>query len=94
MRAGDSTAPAAPGFTERRWLLPSAVVAELAPDAGPPGRTHRRTARDWIVDFLCFLVAVAVGLTVAARNYSIDTTGRGVFLQNAGAHTHSITSPD
>ncbi|MCX5371853.1 histidine kinase [Streptomyces sp. NBC_00103] len=65
MRAGDSTAPAAPGFTERRWLLPSAVVAELAPDAGPPGRTHRRTARDWIVDFLCFLVAVAVGLTVA-----------------------------
>ncbi|NBE51035.1 lysine N(6)-hydroxylase/L-ornithine N(5)-oxygenase family protein [Streptomyces boluensis] len=29
-----------------------------------------------------------------ARNYSIDTTGRGVFLQNAGAHTHSITSPD
>ncbi|MFJ2114632.1 lysine N(6)-hydroxylase/L-ornithine N(5)-oxygenase family protein, partial [Streptomyces sp. NPDC087850] len=29
-----------------------------------------------------------------ARNYSIDTTGRGIFLQNAGAHTHSITSPD
>ncbi|MFJ8308357.1 MULTISPECIES: lysine N(6)-hydroxylase/L-ornithine N(5)-oxygenase family protein [unclassified Streptomyces] len=29
-----------------------------------------------------------------ARNYSIDTTGRGVFLQNAGVHTHSITSPD
>ena len=29
-----------------------------------------------------------------ARNYSIDTTGRGVFLQNAGTHTHSITSPD
>ncbi|MYV50367.1 lysine N(6)-hydroxylase/L-ornithine N(5)-oxygenase family protein [Streptomyces sp. SID2888] len=29
-----------------------------------------------------------------ARNYSIDTTGRGVFLQNGGVHTHSITSPD
>ncbi|SCF97671.1 lysine N(6)-hydroxylase/L-ornithine N(5)-oxygenase family protein [Streptomyces sp. Ncost-T10-10d] len=29
-----------------------------------------------------------------ARNYSIDTTGHGVFLQNAGTHTHSITSPD
>jgi lysine N6-hydroxylase len=29
-----------------------------------------------------------------ARNYSIDVTGRGIFLQNAGTHTHSITSPD
>ncbi|MER5769988.1 lysine N(6)-hydroxylase/L-ornithine N(5)-oxygenase family protein [Streptomyces sp. NPDC001985] len=29
-----------------------------------------------------------------ARNYSIDTTGREVFLQNSGVHTHSITSPD
>lgn len=29
-----------------------------------------------------------------ARNYSIDVTGRGIFLQNAGVHTHSITSPD
>ncbi|AJE40799.1 alcaligin biosynthesis protein [Streptomyces nodosus] len=29
-----------------------------------------------------------------ARNYSIDTTGRGVFLQNGGVRTHSITSPD
>ncbi|MFF9087945.1 lysine N(6)-hydroxylase/L-ornithine N(5)-oxygenase family protein [Streptomyces sp. NPDC014991] len=29
-----------------------------------------------------------------ARNYTIDHTGRGVFLQNAGVHTHSITSPD
>ncbi|MFG2022857.1 lysine N(6)-hydroxylase/L-ornithine N(5)-oxygenase family protein [Streptomyces sp. NPDC048825] len=28
------------------------------------------------------------------RNYAIDTTGRGIFLQNAGVHTHSITSPD
>ncbi|MGP3998857.1 lysine N(6)-hydroxylase/L-ornithine N(5)-oxygenase family protein [Streptomyces sp. 8N706] len=29
-----------------------------------------------------------------ARNYSIDTTGRGIFLQNGSTHTHSITSPD
>ncbi|MFF6995218.1 lysine N(6)-hydroxylase/L-ornithine N(5)-oxygenase family protein [Streptomyces sp. NPDC008313] len=29
-----------------------------------------------------------------ARNYSVDITGRGVFLQNAGVHTHSVTSPD
>jgi lysine N6-hydroxylase len=29
-----------------------------------------------------------------ARNYSIDTAGREIFLQNAGVHTHSITSPD
>jgi lysine N6-hydroxylase len=29
-----------------------------------------------------------------ARNYSIDITGRSVFLQNAGTHTHSVTSPD
>ncbi|MEV0221717.1 lysine N(6)-hydroxylase/L-ornithine N(5)-oxygenase family protein [Streptomyces sp. NPDC050704] len=29
-----------------------------------------------------------------ARNYAIDTTGRGIFLQNSGVHTHSITSPD
>ncbi|MEU0059205.1 SidA/IucD/PvdA family monooxygenase [Streptomyces sp. NPDC006334] len=29
-----------------------------------------------------------------ARNYAIDSTGREVFLQNAGVHAHSITSPD
>jgi lysine N6-hydroxylase len=29
-----------------------------------------------------------------SRNYAVDVTGRGVFLQNAGVHTHSITSPD
>ncbi|MFF8945336.1 lysine N(6)-hydroxylase/L-ornithine N(5)-oxygenase family protein [Streptomyces sp. NPDC014864] len=29
-----------------------------------------------------------------ARNYAIDVTGRGVFLQNAAVHTHSVTSPD
>ncbi|MEZ0109542.1 lysine N6-hydroxylase [Catenulispora sp. EB89] len=29
-----------------------------------------------------------------ARNYTIDAAGREIFLQNAGTHTHSITSPD
>jgi lysine N6-hydroxylase len=29
-----------------------------------------------------------------ARNYAIDVTGRGIFLQNGGVHTHSVTSPD
>ncbi|MFE1752887.1 lysine N(6)-hydroxylase/L-ornithine N(5)-oxygenase family protein [Streptomyces anandii] len=28
------------------------------------------------------------------RNYAVDVTGRGVFVQNAGVHAHSVTSPD
>ncbi|MER6673076.1 SidA/IucD/PvdA family monooxygenase [Streptomyces sp. NPDC000983] len=40
------------------------------------------------------LVRDARGSFDVARNYAIDVTGRGVFLQNAGVHTHSITSPD
>ncbi|GGN91148.1 two-component sensor histidine kinase [Streptomyces albiflavescens] len=50
----------------RRWLLPSAVVAELDPDAGE-GRfgRPRRTVRDWVVDFGCFLLAVVIGLAAA-----------------------------
>lgn len=28
------------------------------------------------------------------RNYAVDVTGGGVFLQNAGVHAHSVTSPD
>ncbi|PCG84201.1 alcaligin biosynthesis protein [Streptomyces sp. WZ.A104] len=33
------------------------------------------------------------GLDVA-RNYSVDVTGREVFLQNGADHAHSVTSPD
>lgn len=56
----------APGeFTGRRWLFPSALVHELDPDAGAPGRRPRRTARDWVVDFSCFLLAVVLGLAAA-----------------------------
>ncbi|MFI8092645.1 lysine N(6)-hydroxylase/L-ornithine N(5)-oxygenase family protein [Streptomyces sp. NPDC086080] len=29
-----------------------------------------------------------------SRDYAIDVTGHGIFLQNAGVHTHSVTSPD
>ncbi|NJP73132.1 SidA/IucD/PvdA family monooxygenase, partial [Streptomyces sp. C1-2] len=29
-----------------------------------------------------------------SRTYAIDVTGNGVFLQNAGVHAHSVTSPD
>ncbi|MGV9989832.1 lysine N(6)-hydroxylase/L-ornithine N(5)-oxygenase family protein [Streptomyces sp. NPDC003374] len=28
------------------------------------------------------------------RNYAVDVTGRGIFLQNGGVHAHSVTSPD
>jgi lysine N6-hydroxylase len=36
----------------------------------------------------------ASGRFDVARNYSIDHTGREIFLQNAATHAHSITSPD
>lgn len=50
------------GLQTRRWLLPSALVAELGPErVGRP----RRTARDWIVDFGCFVIAVVIGMLAA-----------------------------
>ncbi|MEU0970952.1 histidine kinase [Streptomyces sp. NPDC005917] len=52
-------------FERRRWLFPSAVIHELDPDAGPAGRRPRRTARDWFVDFSCFLLAVLLGAAAA-----------------------------
>lgn len=48
-------------FTGRRWFIPSALLHELDPDATRAGRRPRRTARDWVVDFSCFLLAVVVG---------------------------------
>jgi signal transduction histidine kinase len=50
-------------LTGRRWFFPSALLHELDPDAARAGRRPRRTARDWVVDFSCFLLAVVVGLT-------------------------------
>ena len=49
--------------TGRRWFFPSALLHELDPDAARAGRRPRRTARDWAVDFSCFLLAVVVGVT-------------------------------
>ncbi|MFF4587522.1 histidine kinase [Streptomyces sp. NPDC001388] len=54
----------APGVVRRRWLLPSALAAGLDPDTERSGRP-RRTARDWAVDFTCFLLAVVTGLVAA-----------------------------
>jgi signal transduction histidine kinase len=48
-------------FTGRRWYFPSALLHDLDPDAARAGRRPRRTARDWVVDFSCFLLAVLVG---------------------------------
>ncbi|MEZ3179025.1 sensor histidine kinase [Streptomyces pimonensis] len=59
---GDKTAQTAPVFAGRRWFFPSALVHELAPDAARSGRRPRRTVRDWVVDFACFLLAVGVSL--------------------------------
>ncbi|MEV6759208.1 histidine kinase [Streptomyces sp. NPDC051105] len=52
-------------FERRRWLFPSAVLHELDPGAGPAGLRPRRTARDWLVDFSCFLLAVLLGVAAA-----------------------------
>lgn len=54
-----------PAFAGRRWLMPSAVLKELDPDGERPGRRPRRTARDWLVDFSCFAVAVIIGMVGA-----------------------------
>ncbi|MEV8592999.1 histidine kinase [Streptomyces sp. NPDC052012] len=60
--SGDKATQTAPVFTGRRWFFPSALIHELDPDAERSGRRPRRTARDWAVDFSCFLLAVGVGL--------------------------------
>jgi signal transduction histidine kinase len=67
----DRTAQIPPAFAGRRWLLPSAVADELDPDVDRPGRP-RRTARDWVVDICCFLLAVVIGLA-AAKTLDNDT---------------------
>ncbi|MFD5594784.1 sensor histidine kinase [Streptomyces griseorubiginosus] len=58
----DETVSDPEAFAGRRWLMPSAVIHEFDPSAVRPGRRPRRTARDWIVDFSCFLLAVLVGI--------------------------------
>nr|WP_306336719.1 histidine kinase [Streptomyces sp. KL118A] len=41
-------------------MLPSAVAREFDPSR--VGRASRRTVRDWIADFTCFLAAVLIGM--------------------------------
>ncbi|MEV8549227.1 histidine kinase [Streptomyces glaucescens] len=69
VRDNSTAPPQAPAFTGRRWLFPSAVIHELDADGARPGGAGRprRTARDWAVDFTCFLLSVALGIA------SIDT---------------------
>ncbi|MEU6221193.1 histidine kinase [Streptomyces sp. NPDC047022] len=52
------------GLPRRRWYLPSAVIAELDPEAGGRRGRPRRTVRDWAVDFGCFTLAVLIALTM------------------------------
>ncbi|MCP8708132.1 histidine kinase [Streptomyces sp. AC04842] len=61
----DKAARTAPVYTGPRWFFPSALIHELDPDASRSGRRPRRTARDWVVDFSCFLLAVLIGLVGA-----------------------------
>ncbi|MEV5440036.1 histidine kinase [Streptomyces sp. NPDC052682] len=63
--SGDKAAQSSSVFTGRRWFFPSALLHELEPDPDRAGRRPRRTARDWLVDFCCFLVAALVGLLAA-----------------------------
>ncbi|MEU1262978.1 histidine kinase [Streptomyces cellulosae] len=58
----DKTASTAPAYTGPRWFFPSALIHELDHDASRSGRRPRRTARDWVVDFFCFFLAVLIGL--------------------------------
>ncbi len=53
-------------MARRQWFLPSAVAAEFDPDriTGRTGR-HKRTVRDWLVDFACFFAAVFLGLIIS-----------------------------
>ncbi|MFD5073212.1 histidine kinase [Streptomyces sp. NPDC058371] len=65
----------------RRWLLPSALAVELDPDrAGRSLRTGRprRTARDWVVDFGFFLLAVGIGLLAADSLTGDPNTSHGL----------------
>ncbi|WP_344049669.1 sensor histidine kinase [Streptomyces thermoalcalitolerans] len=75
----DGTTWEPPVFTARRWWLPSAVADELTevldPDTGRRSRP-RRTARDWIVDFGCFFLAVGLWLGVAGTLHSDPHTPR------------------
>ncbi|MEH0841119.1 SidA/IucD/PvdA family monooxygenase [Micromonospora sp. CPCC 205711] len=66
----------------------------LATDALVLGTGYRWRRPDWLAGVADRIRWDAHGRFDVARNYSVDHTGRGVFVQNAGTHTHSVTSPD
>ncbi|NGO78092.1 sensor histidine kinase [Streptomyces sp. YC504] len=77
----------APSPSDYRWpsLLPSAVADEFDPDrAARNGGRPRRTARDWLVDFLCFLVAVLIGLIGA------EAVGKNPNVSENAAHLDQL----
>ncbi|KAF3468314.1 histidine kinase [Streptomyces sp. Tu 3180] len=77
---GDKAAQTVPVFTGRRWFFPSALIHELDPDGARSGRRPRRTARDWAVDFSCFLLAVLVGLAGAETLAGSSSVPRSLAL--------------
>ncbi|MEV7288123.1 SidA/IucD/PvdA family monooxygenase [Streptomyces sp. NPDC093252] len=67
---------------------------ELASEGLVLATGHRYTEPPFLAPIADRLVRDTHGNFDVARNYAIDITGHGVFLQNAGVHTHGITSPD
>lgn len=86
--SGDKAVSEPPNFPGRSWLLPSALLDSGDDTAdGRPGRPPRRTARDWAVDFTCFLLAVFLGLLGAdtVRNEPDLPSAFATFDQVLGA---------
>nr|WP_265565819.1 histidine kinase [Streptomyces hygroscopicus] len=58
--------------------MPSAVIAELDPEAAGPRRRPRRTLRDWVVDLVCFLLAVLIAFAAASSLRHDSRTSSGL----------------
>lgn len=67
--------------TEYPWLLPSAMSDPRDPDlAGDRSRARpRRTARDWIVDTLVFVIAAVIGLLASEESQQAGSSELVVF---------------
>jgi len=61
-----SSEPAADsrGGSDYRALLPASLLFGPAPDGEPGASRVRRSKRDWVVDVLCVLVALVIGLAI------------------------------
>ncbi|MCQ4040757.1 lysine N(6)-hydroxylase/L-ornithine N(5)-oxygenase family protein [Streptantibioticus rubrisoli] len=55
---------------------------------------YRYQAPDFLAPVRDRIVWDDQGRFAVRRNYSVDTAGNEIFVQNAAAHTHSITAPD